>query len=237
MRRIALVGFLALSAPVGSGVADADGARVPVVVELFSSEGCSSCPPADALLARLDRDQPIPGVEIVALEMHVDYWNRLGWTDPFSQPAFSARQREHAYFMGTRSVYTPQMVVDGRDEFVGSNAAAARLAIERAGRAPHVAVKLARAGDEIAIDVPSIGEPTRVVLATTERGLSTHVTRGENAGETLAHGPVVRTLRALGAAGAGGFHARVRQPQTSARVVVFVEGRDSFRVLGAATTL
>ena len=238
VRRIALIGFLAVSAPVGSGVAEADGARVPVVVELFSSEGCSSCPPADALLARLDREQPIAGVDVIALEMHVDYWNQLGWRDPFSQSAFSARQRAHAYFMGTRSVYTPQMVVDGRDELVGSNAAAARLAIERAGRAPHLSVKLARNGDSIAIDVgpaPASEGACQAMLAVTERGLSTRVTAGENSGETLAHGPIVRALRAVGDLGPSGLHANVIEPaKPGTRVVVFVEGRDSLHVLGAA---
>lgn len=239
MRRIALVGFLAASTPMASGVAEADGARVPVVVELFSSEGCSSCPPADALLARLDRDQPIAGVEVIALEMHVDYWNRLGWTDPFSQAAFSARQRTHVFAMNGRSVYTPQMVIDGRDELVGSNAAGATLAIERAARAPHVSVKLAREGDEIAIDVgpsPASEGPCHAMLATTERGLSTRVTAGENAGETLAHGPVVRSLRVVGDLGPRGLSTRVSEPAKSGqRVVVLVESRDSLHVLGAAT--
>ena len=241
MRRIALVAFLALSAPVSNGVAGADGARVPVVVELFSSEGCSSCPPADALLARLDREQPIAGVEVVALEMHVDYWNYLGWSDPFSQAQFSARQRERARAFGTNRVYTPQLVVDGRDELVGSNAPGARLAIEGAARAPHVAVKLARVGDDVSIEIasaPASEGACRAMLATTERGLRTRVTAGENSGATLEHGPVVRALRAIGDLGPSGLVTRVRAPaKPNTRVVVFVEGRDTMRVLGAATTL
>src|ERR1700690_2016198 len=104
MRRIALVGLLVLSSPAEADVA---GARTPVVVELFTSEGCSSCPPADALVARLDRDQPIAGVDVIALELHVDYWNSRAWSDPFAQAAFSARQRMHVYYMGTNRVYTP----------------------------------------------------------------------------------------------------------------------------------
>jgi hypothetical protein len=216
-----------------SSIAAGDGApRVPVVVELFSSEGCSSCPAADVLLARLDREQPIAGAEVIALEMHVDYWNYLGWSDPFSQAAFSARQRKRAQYMGNAGVYTPQMVVDGQDEFTGSREMAATSAIERAVRTAHVPVKLARDGDAITIDVGTIptNETTRVMMAVTERGLRTNVLAGENRGSTLAHGPVVRSLRDVGA------DRRVVQPRVAGRrVVVFVETRDSMHVLGAAT--
>lgn len=222
-----------------SVVAEADGARVPVVVELFSSEGCSSCPSADRVLARLDRDQPIAGADVIALELHVDYWNSLGWTDPFSQAAFSARQRMHAYSTHSNGVYTPQMVIDGRSELVGSNAVGASLAIQQAARAPHVTVKLTRHGNAIALDIgaaPASEGVTHAMLATTERGLSTTVTAGENRGETLAHGPIVRSLRFVADLGATGLTTQLAQPaKTGTRVVVFVEGRDSLHVLGAAT--
>lgn len=221
-------------------VAEADVVRVPVVVELFSSEGCSSCPPADTLLARLDRDQPIAGVQVIALELHVDYWNELGWTDPFSQAAFTARQRMHNYAMGTHRMYTPQMVVDGRSELVGSNSTGANLAIAQAGRVAHVSVKVTRrTNDTIVIETasaPSTEGTCHAMLATTERGLHTNVTSGENSGETLAHGPITRTLRFIADLGPTGLTTQVQQPlKAGTRVVVFVEGRDSLHVLGAAT--
>ena len=226
--------LLASAATLVVTTSNADGPRVPVVVELFSSEGCSSCPPADVLLARLDRDQPVAGAEVIALELHVDYWNRLGWTDPFSQAAFSARQRMHAYSIQS-NVYTPQMVVDGREELIGSSALGAAHAIERAARTPHVPVKLAREGDTVVIDIG--GAPnSHAMIATTERGLSTRVTAGENAGETLVHGPIVRTLRFVADLGASGLSTRVVQPRRpGTRVVVFVEARDSLHVLGASS--
>ena len=94
---------------------------VPVVVELFTSEGCSSCPPADRLLARLDQTQPIAGAQVIAIEEHVDYWNQLGWNDPFSSPQYRARQNDYAIAFHAKDIFTPQMVVNGQAAFVGSD--------------------------------------------------------------------------------------------------------------------
>src|SRR5258705_6697781 len=108
----------------------------PVLVELFTSEGCSSCPPADEVLSKLDKTQSIQGIEVIALGEHVDYWNKLGWLDPYSSAEFSARQSRYADGFGQESVYTPQMIVDGRDEFAGGNWNKAREAIMKAPRLP-----------------------------------------------------------------------------------------------------
>ena len=107
-------------------------ANISVVVELFTSEGCSSCPPADQLLAKLEAEQPIKNVEIIALEEHVDYWNDGGWMDPFSSDSATIRQYAYASAIGNGNAYTPQMVVDGQSEFVGSRERQARDAIEQA---------------------------------------------------------------------------------------------------------
>ena len=106
----------------------------PVIVELFTSEGCADCPPADALLAKIVAAQPVAAAQIIGLGQHVDYWDRLGWKDRFSSAALTRRQQAYQSRFATESIYTPQMVVDGRAEFVGSDASAARKAIERARR-------------------------------------------------------------------------------------------------------
>src|SRR6266478_5595666 len=123
-------------------------ARTPVVVELFTSEGCSSCPPADALLARL-AEEPLAGnVQLIALEEHVDYWNDLGWADPFSSRDWTSRQNVYSGALGNGNPYTPQMVVDGTVEFVGSHGRKARQAILEAAGKTKIPVTLGENGGE-----------------------------------------------------------------------------------------
>jgi hypothetical protein len=217
----------------------------PVVVELFSSEGCSSCPPADAVLSRLVREQPVVGAEVIALELHVDYWNSLGWVDRFSSPAFTARQRAYADAFGERSVYTPQIVVDGAAPLVGSNDAAARLAIASAAGAAKTRMQLTRVRDRVSIVLTDLAEPAAaadVWLAVTEDGLSTAVPRGENRGATLAHGPVVRTLDRVQALAQGTHGTVVKEVEVTVepawrreglRAVAFVQQRGSLRITAA----
>src|SRR5712671_6744076 len=121
-------------------------ARTPVVVELFTSEGCSSCPPADALLARLAEEQLAGNLQLIALEEHVDYWNNLGWMDPFSSRDWTSRQYGYAGALGNGNPYTPQMVVDGRVEFVGSHGQKARQAILEAAGKTKIPVTLEQSG-------------------------------------------------------------------------------------------
>lgn len=220
--------------------------RVPVLVELFTSEGCSSCPPADALLARLAAQQPVPGVEIIALSEHVDYWNRLGWKDPFSDAQFSQRQEDYAAAFGTGNIYTPQMVVDGQAEFVGGDGARAAREIQRAAQTVKARVKLEwPAPGKLQVDVTGVpgGGPADVFLALTEGGLEIDVRRGENGGRRLAHTAVVRRLTRLGRVEDHSAAFMVTVPVTAdtrwrrdqLRAVVFVQETRRKRILGAAS--
>ncbi len=223
--------------------------RTPVIVELFTSEGCSSCPPADDLLARLATAQSVGGAEVIALGMHVDYWNRLGWNDAFSSPQWSGRQSEYARAFGNDGVYTPQMIVDGKDNFPGGNADKARAAIAEAARQPKAHIELAHTAKtvtaqelKIAIaDLPA-NEAADVLLAITESNLRTNVTRGENANRRLLHAPVVRSLENIGsinnqksftATRTINFNADWKLQNT--RAVVFIQSPTTHRILGAAT--
>lgn len=228
--------------------------KTPVVVELFTSEGCSSCPPADELLARLEKSQPIPGVEVIALEEHVDYWNSLGWRDPFSSSLFSERQSEYARIFDNDSVYTPQMVVDGKSEFVGSSEWHVLASIIQAGRHAKVQIGVRLANQDSRPESPSLSvnvdvdawksegtsDNADVLLAVTEDEVASTIDRGENAGLHELHAAVVRQLKRLGTANARkGFKGNtILMPAgdwklANLRVVILVQEQATGRILGA----
>jgi len=180
-----------------------------VLVELFTSEGCSSCPPADDVLTNLIRQQPIPNVTVIGMGEHVDYWDGLGWRDVFSAPTFTVRQSDYdRVVFHTGSVYTPQVVVDGRFQLVGSDSAAVRRAIVTAAGAPKASMTVIQQSSassnvtaQIDVALPWTFTPTHpldVVAAIVERNLTTQVQRGENGGRLLKHGAVARQFVAVG---------------------------------------
>jgi len=228
-------------------------ARV-VVVELFTSEGCSSCPPADALLKELSEQQKVDGAQIVALEEHVDYWNHLGWRDPYSTAEFSERQNDYSLVFGTDGVYTPQMVVDGQREFVGSRSLAAREAIQKAANQPKAEITLAAAANSpsgklaLEVQVKSLGGisvrgETELWIAVTEKNLRTDVKAGENSGETLKHAAVVRSLKKIETVrDPTGYTRQVQVALNPAwknenlAVVAFLAEKSSRKIIGATET-
>jgi len=172
----------------------------PVVIELYTSQGCSSCPPADEYLGELAARR-----DVLALAFHVDYWNYIGWEDPFSSPEATARQRAYARLMNLRAVYTPQMVIDGATHEVGSHRAAVASAIKAAAALPKASLVLMNdgAGYKVMIGdgagaMAALAEPATVWLVEYDRELVTDVQRGENAGKMLTAYNVVRTFRAIG---------------------------------------
>ena len=241
-----LIGALALA----SGRGAAQTPTTPVLVELFTSEGCRDCPPADTVLQNLLDASPVTGVQVIGLGQHVDYWDRLGWKDRFSSAALTDRQRVYATRFASESIYTPQMVVDGRAEFVGSDLSAARKAIERALKATHGVVKIdvqTGAANRVPVtvvvrDLPSLdrGDRADILVAVTEDGLRSSVSRGENNGKLLRHAAVVRSMTTIGEAAAAGGEARTEIPIASdwrrdnLKVVAFVQARKDRAVLASA---
>lgn len=234
----------------GAPPATVDATAVPVLVELYTSEGCSSCPPADVVFAGLERTQPVAGARIVPLGLHVDYWDRLGWTDPFSMPRASERQRSYAP-LGSGS-YTPQAIVDGRAEMVGSRRAALELAITEAAKRPHaaIAVDLSARTDatspfEITLRISALpagsASDAQAVVALTQNVARVAVPRGENSGSTLEHTAIARDLVVVGAVpAAGGSLKTTMKPPSGVtakdlRIIAFVQERGTRRVLGTAT--
>lgn len=218
LRAFALIGILAIliagSHRLFGGVKAASAAPIAahnqiVLAELFTSEGCSSCPPADELLSRLVQQQPIQGVTVLALSEHVDYWNRLGWVDPFSSPSFSNRQSQYAAQVFRAEAYTPQLVIDGSQEAIGSDAEDAYRKIAQAAKIPKASVKVfadlppavTTLQITIKVDVPrevAVRDRANVMLAITENNLASDVRRGENSGHLLRHTAVVRRLQTVG---------------------------------------
>jgi hypothetical protein len=204
-----IVAFVALAvyrAEPRAKTPQAPGGKGPVVVELFTSEGCSSCPPADALLRRLEANPSVDGAEVIVLGWHVDYWDHQGWKDRFSSAEFTQRQQNYAEAFATNQVYTPQMVVDGRAEFVGSDETKARGAILEAANAPKTAATLmTRNVGPTTIEVqaevkgrPGAAREVRTWLVITEKNLQSEVRAGENQGVLMKHAGVVRLVKRLG---------------------------------------
>jgi hypothetical protein len=223
--------------------------KTAVVLELFTSEGCSSCPPADRLLQSLDEKQPFTGADLVVLSEHVDYWNGDGWVDPYSSRLFSERQRWYAEQFGLDGVYTPQVVVDGQRETVGSNAVAIRNAVETATRSEKVTLMLSntvRNGNQVkfhltSADLQGANGAATVYVALAENKVQSNVARGENGGRSLTHVAVVRVFARVGRVKAGSSFSKdivipmpSRMPTSGIRVVAFLQYDKSHKIVGAA---
>jgi len=215
---------------------------IPVVIELFTSEGCSSCPPADRLLAELDKEQPVAGVQLIVLSEHVDYWNSLGWMDPYSSHEYSERQQRYGTALNVSDVYTPQAVIDGRLEVVGNSAPKVEAAIEQARKDSKVPLTLqaSRTDKGIHVELQAGGATKRgaeVYFAIAEDSVQSHVSAGENSGRMLEHTAVVRSITRGGKIGSdNSVSADLKAGQKwgkHLRVVAFVAEHEGGKILGA----
>ena len=227
--------------------------RSLVLVELFTSEGCSSCPPADELLKKLEVEQPVPNAEIVALEEHVDYWNHEGWTDPFSSADWTSRQQEYVGKFKEAGPATPQMVVDGEKELLGNGIQNAQHAIEEVSQSEKVPISISSMtrikSNEEALQVEVANTPgtsdqnrAEIWLAVTEQGLHTNVKAGENQGRSWAHASVARSLQKIGSITQPApfslqhrVKLRPEWKQENLRIVIFIQDRKSRKILGGTS--
>ena len=214
-----------------------------VLLELYTSEGCPTCPPADANLARLEREQPVVDTEIITLALHVDYWNSLAWKDAYSSPLFSRRQQIYSQALKTGESYTPQMIIDGRAEFAGNNLAKARKAITEAAKTSKAAIEITphAAGYKIEITGIPAHETATVFLAITEDNLASNRKSGLKLNEKVEHISVVRELKSLEMLAAAETNLKIETAlqiqsawkKENLKLVVFVQENASRRILGA----
>jgi hypothetical protein len=242
-------GLAVLASGQASLNSNADGVAAqsqPVLVELFTSEGCSDCPPADDLLGWLDANQPVRGAQAIVLSEHVTYWNHLGWRDPFSLDAIDERQQQYEARFKLDSSYTPQMVVDGAEQFVGNNSDKLEAAVARAAATPKakIAIEDAHWADG-AVSFSVRGDKNSgatLVAAVAQNATQSEVIHGENAGRTLHHVAVVRAIKDFGSKATDGGPLRLPGAISSGtgkaggplRMVVFLADRKTGHVLAVA---
>lgn len=240
-RLLILASLLSLVAFGQKASNDADGRTTPVLVEIFTAEGCATCPNAERTLEFLRREQPVPGAEIVTLAFHVDYFDRFGWKDRFASREFTVRQELYAKRFRIGEIYTPQMVVDGRAEFSGTETGLATSAVLEAAKRPKGKIDLTLDGEVVKVLVSDLPRHKDAVVyfAITEDGLETEVSSGANRGRKLRHSSVVREFRVIGGIRKKElrFDAAIQMPETgprrsARRLIAFVQETATGRVIG-----
>jgi hypothetical protein len=238
--KIFLVTFLFLSC---LGATAESAPSTPIVVELFTSEGCSSCPPADALLRKLDAAQPIAGAQLIVLEEHVDYWDDLGWKDPFSSRDWTLRQTEYAQRLNVRAPYTPQMVVNGGVELLGSDSARAAKVFDQERSQPVVSIHITDVrieGGEVHahVETGEVSAKAEVFVALALDHADTQVKRGENGGRHLEHVNVLQNLSGAGNLQKGQSFSKdivvsAGKPGITYRLIALIQEPDQGKIVGA----
>jgi hypothetical protein len=247
------VGFIMCSFVAGFGQTTVS--PTPILVELFTSEGCSSCPPADALLQKMDAFQPVPGAQLIVLSEHVDYWDQEGWKDQYSSHELTNRQKSYVSELGLSTAYTPQIIVDGTAELHANDSQQVKLAFEKALKDAKIPIKLDSVNFEgpqeaavvrghLQVDAGSENHNADIYIAVALNHAETQVLRGENQGQTLTHVAVVQEMVKVGKVQKKGsfsqdFQVKLK-PGTKpgeVRVIAFVQEPGSGKVVGAASVL
>ncbi len=220
-----------------------NGSFEPVaVLELFTSQGCSSCPPADALLGKTIEEAKKNGKNVYALSFHVDYWNRLGWTDPFSNNIYSQRQNSYVKAMGLNGAYTPQLVVNGKYEFVGSDASALSKALNKAlnnkAEASFINLKAVKSAESTSISYDITGDYNNdyINFALVSASETTQVMRGENGGRTLTNENVVLSFKTISPSASGKVIFNNKDKSENLFVVAYFQQKNNLEIKGAAKT-
>lgn len=218
-------------------------AKTPVLVELFTSQGCPSCPAADKVLTYLENSQPVAGAEIITLAWHVNLWDSFNWKDEFSSPVFTQRQVIYSRVLYIPEIYTPQMFVDGTVYFVGSKADKAEKAIAQAIKVEKPEINLSIGGEKLSIEMPKLPkhESATVYLAYTENNLVRKMEWGINAGKTIEHSSVARNIQSIGSIDAlrDNFKSETYlqlQPEwkkENLNIIVFVQENKSRKIIAA----
>ena len=219
---------------------------VPVLAELFTSEGCNSCPPADAALELLLHEQPIDGVYVIALSEHVTYWDHQGWKDPFGSAQFTTRQQQYGRQFNLDSIFTPQLVIDGASQVVGSDKRAIEKALGEAAKKPKPALHVEADYGDAVVNASASGpglmseKDAELWFALTEDRLVVDVKRGENANKTMKHSGVVRVLQSAGDVDVTSkrvsFKLSNDWKRENLRVVAFVQSKKTRRIISVGTT-
>jgi hypothetical protein len=246
---LAATAFLMVGVAVAMGAPrPAAAARTPVLLELFTSEGCSSCPPADKLLDELDRTEPFPKAEVIVLSEHVDYWDQLGWKDHYSSAIFSTRQRQYAAQFAEQDVYTPELVVDGTWAAVGSDLGQIRRAVDKASMRPKLPIRLeaSRNGNSgaLRIDISSAAAtpPGDVYIVLAKNHVTSYVEHGENAHQTLSHTAVAYRIIKLGEVRSGDRFEKqlaidLPAAQGQTRVIAYLQESATGRIVSLTQAL
>jgi len=245
---LVLVGFWASG---DRSAAAADTSASPLLVELFTSEGCSSCPPADVWLQQIDAAQPVPGVRLIVLSEHVDYWNHDGWKDPFSSAFISDRQSDYVRALGLKSPYTPQVIVDGSSDLRISDAQQVEQTFQKAATTPKLPIRILAATldpknpDMVRVQVEvqgnSINRNADLYEVVALDHAESQVLRGENSGKHLTHVAVMQNLTKIGRLEKGKNFSREVETKlkpgtdpSNVRLIIFAQEAGPGRVLGAA---